>query len=31
VEHRGGAHDRGGGTAVGAEPLRQLSRASWSS
>jgi len=31
LEHRAGAHDRGGGTAVGAEPLRQLSRASWSS
>jgi hypothetical protein len=27
VEHRGRAHDRGGGTAVGAEPLRQPSRA----
>jgi hypothetical protein len=27
VEHRGRAHDRGGGTALGAEPLRQPSRA----
>jgi DNA primase len=27
VEHRGRAHDRGGGIALGAEPLRQPSRA----